>query len=99
MSLRYAPSTTELSALDRGFAVTRSYVAAERLAGVDAEHPDTCVRRDPDGTWHIQAGTLVLVTVTMFTPTERAQSRSWTGCGLVWSRRSGDRAPAASSNL
>lgn len=56
LGMRYAPAGTSLEALDRGFAVSRTYEAIDDPADV---------RRDDDGTWHIRAGARVRVNLTM----------------------------------
>jgi hypothetical protein len=62
IGLRYAPDSLVLEPLDRGFTVERSY------EGVDDPKD---VRRDPDGTWRIRAGTRVRVRLTMVAPSRR----------------------------
>ena len=56
LGLRYAPSNFSLDARDEGFVVDRTYEAVND--GGD-------VRRDANGTWHIKAGAMVRVRVTM----------------------------------
>ncbi len=62
LGLRYAPTSLSLEALDRGFAVERTYEGVDDPADV---------RRDPDGTWHVKAGARVRVRVTMVAPGRR----------------------------
>jgi alpha-2-macroglobulin len=56
LGLQYAPSSLKVDALDEGFVVDRQYEA------VNDPHD---VSRDKDGTWHIKAGAMVRVRVTM----------------------------------
>ena len=62
LGLRYAPSDLQLPARDEGFVVDRTYEAVD--------NPDD-VTRDPDGTWHIAAGTSVRVRLTMVADARR----------------------------
>ncbi len=56
LGLKYAPSDFSLDARDEGFVVDRVYEAVNDKGDV---------RRDADGTWHIKAGAMVRVRVTM----------------------------------
>ncbi|CAA9356548.1 MAG: hypothetical protein AVDCRST_MAG68-4056, partial [uncultured Gemmatimonadetes bacterium] len=60
--LRYAPRDLEVPALERGFAVERTYAAVDSARDVT---------RGADGTWRVRAGALVRVTVTMTAPSRR----------------------------
>lgn len=60
LGLQYAPSSLALDARDEGFVVDRIY------EGVNNK---TDVRRDADGTWHIKAGAMVRVKLTMVADT------------------------------
>jgi uncharacterized protein YfaS (alpha-2-macroglobulin family) len=62
VGMRYAPSSLELQPVDDGFAVTRLYEAIDNPADVS---------RDPQGTWHIKAGSRVRVRLSMATPARR----------------------------
>lgn len=62
IGVRYAPTDLQLDPLDRGFVVTRTYEAVDDPADV---------RRDADGTWHIRAGALVRVKLTMVAESQR----------------------------
>ncbi|HXK10111.1 MAG TPA: alpha-2-macroglobulin family protein [Vicinamibacteria bacterium] len=62
IGLRYAPESLVLEPLDRGFAVERAYEGAD--------DPND-VRRDPDGTWRMRAGSRVRVRLTMVAPARR----------------------------
>lgn len=62
LGLRYAPSDLDLEPLDRGFIVTRSYEAID--------DPDD-VTLDAEGVWHIRAGAVVTVRITMVAPSRR----------------------------
>jgi hypothetical protein len=60
--LRYAPRDLDLPALERGFAVERTYAAVDSASDVT---------RGTDGIWRVRAGALVRVTVTMTAPSRR----------------------------
>lgn len=62
LGMEYAPESRELEAVERGFAVERTYEA------VDA---DGDVRRRSDGTWEIRAGARVRVRLSMVVPARR----------------------------
>jgi hypothetical protein len=62
VGMQYAPTDLKLPPLDAGFVVSRLYEGVDR--------PED-VRRDPDGTWRVKAGTKVRVRVTMVAPTRR----------------------------
>lgn len=62
IGLRYAPSDLTLDPLDRGFTVTRSYVAVDDPSDVS---------QDANGTWHIKAGARVRVQLTMVAESQR----------------------------
>jgi len=62
IGMRYAPTSLKLDPADHGFTVLRSYEAAG-----DAED----VRRDASGTWHVRAGAMVRVKLTMVAPSRR----------------------------
>jgi hypothetical protein len=62
LSLRYAMPAEGLSPVERGFSLTRRY---EEVSSRDA------VKRDPDGTWRIRAGSRVRVSVTLRTMASR----------------------------
>jgi alpha-2-macroglobulin len=59
---RYAPANLKLAAADYGFRVDRQYEAIDNPSDV---------RRDPDGTWHIKAGSRVRVRLTVSNPSRR----------------------------
>lgn len=61
-ALRYAPRDLDLTPLDRGFAVERTYEAVDDPADVT---------RGEDGRWRVRAGARVRVTVTMAAPSRR----------------------------
>ena len=56
IGLTAAPADLSVQALDRGFAVARTYQGADNASDVS---------RDAAGVWHIKAGARVRVTVTM----------------------------------
>jgi uncharacterized protein YfaS (alpha-2-macroglobulin family) len=60
LGLRYAPSSLKLDARDEGFVVDREY---------EAVNDPGDVRRDADGVWHIKAGAMVRVKLTMVADT------------------------------
>ncbi|HEX5724895.1 MAG TPA: alpha-2-macroglobulin family protein, partial [Longimicrobiaceae bacterium] len=60
--LRYAPRDLDLTALEQGFAVERTYEAVDDSADVV---------RGSDGRWRIRAGARVRITVTMTAPSRR----------------------------
>jgi len=60
LGLRCAPSDLKLDARDEGFVVDREY---------EAVNDPGDVRRDADGTWHIKAGAMVRVKLTMVADT------------------------------
>jgi uncharacterized protein YfaS (alpha-2-macroglobulin family) len=62
IGLRTAPASLDLAALDRGFAVARTYKAVDDPADVT---------RNADGTWHIRAGARVRVRLTMVAESQR----------------------------
>ena len=62
VGMRSAPTDLAPAAVERGFTVLRSYEAT----GAPEE-----VRRDQHGVWHVRAGALVRVRVTMVAPTRR----------------------------
>jgi uncharacterized protein YfaS (alpha-2-macroglobulin family) len=62
IGLRYAPADLRLEPKDRGFTVTRRYQAVDQADDV---------RQDPDGLWHVRAGSRVRVHLTMVTPSRR----------------------------
>lgn len=62
IGLDYAPASLKLGAMDRGFAVQRSYRGLDKPADV---------RQDPDGTWRIRAGARVEVRVVMVAAARR----------------------------
>jgi len=62
LGMRYAPTSLELEPMDQGFTVLRTY------EGVD--DPED-VRQDDDGVWHVRAGALVRVRLTMVAPSRR----------------------------
>ncbi len=64
LGLNYAPKNLQLEAKDNGFAVERSYEAVQ-------DNRD--VRRDDAGIWHIKAGALVRVRLSLQTPARRYQ--------------------------
>ena len=64
LGMTYAPKNLQQEALDNGFAVERTYEAVQ-------DNRD--VRRDDSGVWHIKAGALVRVRLSMQTPARRYQ--------------------------
>jgi hypothetical protein len=62
LGLNYAPDDLDLDPLDMGFVVQRTYEAVD-----DPED----VTRDENGVWHIRAGALVRVHVSMVAPNRR----------------------------
>ena len=60
LGLNYAPSNFTLGPLDEGFVVDRTY---------EAVNDPGDVRRDKDGVWHIKAGAMVRVKLTMVADT------------------------------
>jgi uncharacterized protein YfaS (alpha-2-macroglobulin family) len=62
IGLRTAPASLDLVALDRGFAVARTYEAVDDPGDVT---------RDADGTWRIRAGARVRVRLTMVAESQR----------------------------
>jgi uncharacterized protein YfaS (alpha-2-macroglobulin family) len=62
LGLRYAPKSLRLDPADHGFTVERRYEGADDAADV---------RRDPDGTWHVRAGSRVRVRLTLVAPARR----------------------------
>jgi uncharacterized protein YfaS (alpha-2-macroglobulin family) len=60
--LRYAPSDLDLTPMDRGFAVERTYEPMD--------DPGDVVRGE-DGRWRVRAGARVRITVTMTAPSRR----------------------------
>jgi len=62
IGMRYAPKDLHLDPADHGFTVQRTYHAVDNPKDV---------RRDPDGTWRIQAGTRVQTRISLVAPTRR----------------------------
>jgi len=62
IGMQYAPTDLKPPPADYGFVVSRLYEGADR--------PED-VRRDPDGTWRIKAGSKVRVRVSMVAPARR----------------------------
>jgi alpha-2-macroglobulin len=62
VGMEYAPTDLKIKPADYGFAVTRTYEAIDNPSDV---------RHDPDGTWHIKAGTTVRVRLTMVAQARR----------------------------
>jgi alpha-2-macroglobulin len=62
LGLRYAPASLRLDPADHGFTVERRYEGADDPADV---------RRDPDGVWHVRAGSRVRVRLTLVAPARR----------------------------
>lgn len=62
VSLRTAPASLDLEALDRGFVVARSYEAVDDPADVT---------RDADGTWRVRAGARVRVSLSIAAESRR----------------------------
>jgi alpha-2-macroglobulin len=62
IGMQYAPARLTLAASDHGFTVERRYEAVDKADDV---------RRDADGTWHVRAGAMVRVKLTMVAPTRR----------------------------
>jgi alpha-2-macroglobulin len=62
VGMQYAPSDLKVPPMDRGFTVTRLYEAADK---------DARVQKDTTGTWHVGAGSLVRVRVTMVNQARR----------------------------
>jgi alpha-2-macroglobulin len=62
VGMQYAPTDLKLPPADYGFVVSRLYEGADK--------PDD-VKRDPDGTWRVKAGSKVRVRVSMVAPTRR----------------------------
>jgi hypothetical protein len=62
IGLNYAPADLVLKAADYGFKVERKYEGVDRADDV---------KRDPDGTWRIKAGTRIRVRLTMTNPSRR----------------------------
>ena len=62
LGLRYAPVDLSLDPVDHGFTVERIYEAVDDPADV---------HRDEDGVWHIRAGALVRVRLTVAAPSRR----------------------------
>ena len=62
IGMRYAPKDLALKPADHGFTVQRQYEAVDNPKDV---------RRDADGTWHIQAGARVRSRITMVAPSRR----------------------------
>ena len=80
IGLRTAPASLDLSAVDRGFVVARSYEAVDDPADVT---------RDADGTWRVRAGARVRVRLTMVAESQRAH----VALDRSAARRAGDRQP------
>jgi alpha-2-macroglobulin len=59
LALKYAPRDLRLQPLERGFAVRRTYEGAENPGDV---------KRDAEGAWHVKAGSLVRVRLSVSTP-------------------------------
>ncbi len=62
VGMQYAPTDLKLPPADHGFVVSRLYEGADK--------PED-VRRDPDGTWRVKAGSKVRVRVTMVAQSRR----------------------------
>ena len=62
VGMQYAPTDLKLPPTDQGFVVSRTYEGAEK--------PDD-VKRDPDGTWRVKAGSKVRVRVSMVAQSRR----------------------------
>jgi uncharacterized protein YfaS (alpha-2-macroglobulin family) len=62
VGMQYAPTDLKLPPADHGFVVSRTYEGAEK--------PDD-VKRDPDGTWRVKAGSKVRVRVSMVAQSRR----------------------------
>lgn len=62
IGMQYAPTDLKLPPTDQGFVVSRTYEGADK--------PED-VRRDPDGTWRVKAGTKVRVRVSMVAQSRR----------------------------
>jgi uncharacterized protein YfaS (alpha-2-macroglobulin family) len=60
--MQYAPTDLKLPPADHGFVVSRTYEGAEAPADV---------KRDPDGTWRVKAGSKVRVRVSMVAQSRR----------------------------
>jgi len=63
LGLRYAPADFDMKPVDRGFTVSRRYEALPREGESEAD-PDA-VQQLEDGSWVIEAGTNVLVSLTL----------------------------------
>ncbi len=62
IGMQYAPTDLKLPPSDNGFVVSRTYEGASSPGDV---------KRDPDGTWRVKAGSKVRVRVTMVNPSRR----------------------------
>ncbi|MDB4939312.1 MAG: hypothetical protein JWP87_6284, partial [Labilithrix sp.] len=62
IGMQYAPTDLKLPPADHGFVVSRTYEGAEKPADV---------KRDPDGTWRVKAGSKVRVRVSMVAQSRR----------------------------
>lgn len=62
VGMQYAPTDLKLPPADHGFVVSRTYEGAEKPGDV---------KRDPDGTWRVKAGSKVRVRISMMAPSRR----------------------------
>jgi uncharacterized protein YfaS (alpha-2-macroglobulin family) len=62
VGMQYAPTDLKLPPTDQGFVVSRTYEGAEKASDV---------KRDPDGTWRVKAGSKVRVRVSMVAQSRR----------------------------
>lgn len=62
LGMEYAPARFPVPPIERGFSVSRTYEAASDPGAV---------RRDPDGTWRVKAGSLVRVRLKLVAPSRR----------------------------
>ena len=62
IGMQYAPTDLKLPPADHGFVVSRTYEGAEKSGDV---------KRDPDGTWRVKAGSKVRVRVSMVAQSRR----------------------------
>jgi uncharacterized protein YfaS (alpha-2-macroglobulin family) len=62
VGMQYAPTDLKLPPTDQGFVVSRTYEGAEQASDV---------KRDPDGTWRVKAGSKVRVRVSMVAQSRR----------------------------
>jgi uncharacterized protein YfaS (alpha-2-macroglobulin family) len=62
VGMQYAPTDLKLPPTDQGFVVSRTYEGAEKADDV---------KRDPDGTWRVKAGSKVRVRVSMVAQSRR----------------------------